>query len=398
MITLEIAKACSSQNAMMDRALRVAAFYGFVPFEEAPMGERAAVAGKIVRLDPKDVHFVRREEKRLMSTVRVCAIRGLGDRRMPAFLCKVVPGDRGSGQTILELHVLGMRTAAAEALLVTVADAIAQELGIEDRIVHINSIGSGESAERYHRELSGFLRKQVEYLTPTQRERMHTDPIATLLSLRTPKPHPMLARAPSSLDYLSEDERRHFWDVLEYLELAGKVYELTPSVTGSNDCWAHTMFELSYPQETSEGIERVPFALGGRYDTLLTRSLGQGSSGAHIAITFGPKPINIEQLKKPRWKPAAYFAHLSVEAKRRSIPVLETLRQAEIPVYHSLAFDQLAPQMAVVKRLNLPWLIIMGHKEALANEVAVRNIRTNAQDSVPIPELADYLKRRHVGV
>ena len=92
----------------------------------------------------------------------------------------------------------------------------------------------------------------------------------------------------------------------------------------------------------------------------------------------------------------AYLAHLGIEAKRRSIPILEILRGAEIPVYHSLAYDQIGPQMAIVKSLNIPWLLLMGHKEALANEVAVRNIKTNAQDSVPVSELAAYLHRKHV--
>ncbi len=52
--------------------------------------------------------------------------------------------------------------------------------------------------------------------------------------------------------------------------------------------------------------------------------------------------------------------------------------------------------MAVVKRLNIPWLLIMGHKEALANEISVRNVKTNAQDAVPIPELVAFLNRHHV--
>ena len=397
MITLDVAKECSSPNAMLDRALKVATFYGFVPFEEAPTGERAVVSGRTLKIDP-NTRFVRREEKRLIDAIRTCAARGLGDRRMPAFLLKLAPGEKGTGHTILELHVLGIHTAAAEALLITVADAIAHELGIEDRLVHINSIGAGESSDRYLRELSGFLRKQAEYLSSEQRERTQTDPVGTLLSLRAPKTSLLLMRAPSSLDYLSEDERRHFWNVLEYLEFAGKVYELNPAVIGSNDCWAHTIFEISYPQKTADGIVRIPFALGGRYDTLLSHTLGPGSSGVHVAITFGPKPIAVPLIRKSRWKPEVYLAHLGIEAKRRSIPILEKLRQAEIPVYHSLAFDQLGPQMAAVKRLGAPWLILMGHKEALANEVVVRNIRTNAQDTISSLELIDYLRRRHVGM
>ena len=406
MITLDVVKGCTTPQSMIDHAIKVAGFYGFVPFEEAPLGEKAVVSGRVMRFETKDVHFIRREERRLMSALRTCALRGLGDRRMPALLYKLTPGEKETNQVVLELHVFGMKTAAAEALLMSVADAVAADLGLENRLIHINSIGVGESAERYLREVVTFLRKQSEYLTPAQQERIQDDPLGTLLSLRNGKMNPILARAPSSMDYLSEEERRHFWDVLEYLELAGKVYELTPSIVGSSDCWANTLFEMTYPGAANELDDattadaqptRVPFALGGRYDTLATKSLGPGSTAVHVAITFGMKSTAMPQAKKSKWKPATYLAHLGLEAKRRSIPILEILRIAEIPVYHSLAYDQLAPQMAIVKQLNIPWLLLMGHKEALAHEVMVRNIKTNAQDSIPIPSLADYLHRRHVG-
>lgn len=394
MITIERAKLCSNATAIIDRAVRVATFYGFVPFEEAPLAEKAAVSGRIIRIDPKDVHFVRHEERRLISTIRVAALRGLGDGRMPTLLWKLTSSDRGVTQTILELHSLGMKTAVAEALLINVSDAIAQDLGIENRLVRINSIGTGESSERYQRELASFLRKNSEQLNATQRDRFEDDPVGTFFSL-SGKTHSFLSRAPSSMDYLSDDERRHFWNVLEYLELAGKLYELSPTVVGSSDCWSHTLFEMSLPGK-NEDDPRIPFALGGRYDTLARRSLGPGASAVTVGIVFEFKAPT--QIKKHNWQPITYLAHLGLEAKRRSIPVLEILRQANIPVCHSLVYDQLAPQMAAVKKLNIPWLLIMGQKEALENEIIVRNIKTNAQESIPLLELANYLRRKHVVV
>ncbi len=136
MITLEVAKNCTTQGAVMDRVLRVISFYGFVPFEEAPVGERAVISGRVFRFDPKSIHFVRREERRLVGAIRTYALRGLGDRRAPAFLFKFTPEERDGNQyTVLELHIVGIKSAAAEAVLITIADAIAAELGIENCFV-----------------------------------------------------------------------------------------------------------------------------------------------------------------------------------------------------------------------------------------------------------------------
>ena len=76
MITLDTAKNCSTANAMLERAVRVASFYGFVPFEEAPTGERAVVSGRQFKLDQSGVRFVRREERRPHRSRRVIVVEG----------------------------------------------------------------------------------------------------------------------------------------------------------------------------------------------------------------------------------------------------------------------------------------------------------------------------------
>ena len=47
---------------------------------------------------------------------------------------------------------------------------------------------------------------------------------------------------------------------------------------------------------------------------------------------------------------------------------------------------------AVAENLKVPYIIIMGQKEALENAVIVRNMANRSQTVVPIPKLADYLK------
>ncbi|MEK7628073.1 MAG: His/Gly/Thr/Pro-type tRNA ligase C-terminal domain-containing protein [Patescibacteria group bacterium] len=386
MITLPSIVGHTSIESALKHALKVVSFYEFVPFEEAPTGEQAVVSGRVMRFDAKDILFSRREERRLIPAMRMCIMRGLGDRRTPALLWKISPGERGTDQVVLELHAIGMKTAAAEALLITVADAIAADLGITDRLIHINSLGVGESSERYLRELTSFLRKHAADLSNAQRERMTSDPVGAFLSFASKGALP--SRVPSSMDYLSDEERKHFWDVLEYLELAEKTYELSPLVVGSGDCWARTIFEISRPGEQG----RIPFAFGGRYDALAAKCINPAAAGVHVGIVFESPTMPV--VKHIVTKPNIYFAHLGVEAKRRSIPVLEMLRMAHIPVHHSLAFDQLGPQMATVKQLNLPWLVIMGQKEVREGSALVRNTKSNAQVSIPIEGLAEYLRRK----
>ena len=202
-----------------------------------------------------------------------------------------------------------------------------------------------------------------------------------------------MPRAPQSVDYLTEDERRRFWDLLEYLEISGISYELNSSILGSRDLWSHTLFEVSTFDEES-GM-KVAFASGGRYDPLATRLLGNPASAAiATVITEIRGKSKVQPAKKI--SPLLYFAHLGADARRKVLPVLEMLRRAGIPVEQSLMYERLHEQMERAKSIHVPYMLIMGHKEAMEGTVLVREVATNSQEAILIPDLTSYLRRTRV--
>jgi histidyl-tRNA synthetase len=289
----------------------------------------------------------------------------------------------------IELHVVGAPHAMAEALLIVIADAIAADAGVSKRVLCINSIGSLESSNRFVRDVGAFLRKHIDSISPTLRPRAAADPLGTLTQLFE-RGHPATPRAPQSMEYLTEEERRRFWDLLEYLEMFGIPYELSPGVLGSRDVWAHTLFEIaSLDDETGT---RIPFASGGRYDPIASRFAARAVPAAVVSITCeirGKTRVKAES----RPQPSLYFAHLGVEARRRALSVLETLRHAGIPVHQSIMHEKLGDQMDHAKRKSISHLLIMGHKEAVEGTILVREVATNSQEAVLVSELPGYLRR-----
>jgi histidyl-tRNA synthetase len=382
--------------SFLGSAIRVAEFYGFVPLEDALKNSAVPGARKSFPM-PKsenEIAYARREERALTQVARRSAqcMRGATPETGAHLFWRINQGQSSLPSTSLELHVVGARGAIAEALLLIVASAIAEEAGLPPRVLSINNIGSMESSNRYVRDVGTYLRKHIDTISPTLRPRAATDPLGTLVQL-IERGHPAVGRAPQAMEYLTEDERRRFWELLEYLEVAGLSYELSPTVLGSRDCWAHSLYELSMlDQETNS---RMPIAFGGRYDPLAARFGGAGGA-ATISITC-------ELRGKTRFKrevlgiPAIYFAHLGVEARRASLGALEILRHAEIPVYQSLCYEKIGEQMIQAKTLASPYILIMGYKEATEGTIMVREVATNSQESIPLPELPGYLKRRRVG-
>jgi histidyl-tRNA synthetase len=200
------------------------------------------------------------------------------------------------------------------------------------------------------------------------------------------------------MEYLTEEERRRFWELLEYLELFGLPYELNAQILGSRDCWAHALFEISTTD--AESGARIPVAFGGRYDPLVSRFARTPAQAVMVSITCevrGKTRVKRESKDADGVQPAIYFAHLGPEARRRALGVLENLRRASISVHQGIWHERMGDQMMDARTLATPYILIMGHKEAMEGTVLVREVATNSQEAIPLPELPNYLKRRRVG-
>jgi histidyl-tRNA synthetase len=398
--------ALQSTDAFLQNAVAVAEYYGFLSLDEMGRtikGDKGKGAGtkdsrkKDNAKIESEISFTRRHERSLPSAAKKFLSR-MGPTRDTMLAWRVVQNTGATPSTSLELHILGTQNTIAEALLIIVAGAIAQEAGVEDRVVLINNIGSSESSGRYIRDVGLYLRKHIESISPTLRPRAATDPLGTLIQL-IERGHPAVPRAPQAMEYLTEEERSRFWELLEYLEAVGLPYELNGQILGSRDCWSHSLFEISQV-DAATGL-RVPVAFGGRYDPLISRFARAPRNAAMISITYEAGANNKPKTKagsRPSTEiaPAIYFTHLGGIARQRSLPILESLRKADIQVHHSLWHDRITEQMGRAQTLGTPYILIFGHKEASEGTIVVREVATNSQSSVPIEDLVGYLKRRRV--
>ena len=379
-------------GAFLDSAINVAEYYGFSALDTIPRAARSAIQKKGPPVKDSDISFARRDERTLPSAARKC-LAAMRPAHGTLLAWRTVASTTGIPGTSLELHVMGAATTIAEALLIVVANAIAEEAGIKDRILSINNVGAPDSSGRFVRDIGLYLRKHIESISPTLRPRAVEDPLGTLVQL-IERGHPAVSRAPQAMEYLTEEERHRFWGLLEYLEVFGLPYELSGQILGSRDCWAHSLFDLSTVD--SETGTAVPIAFGGRYDPLASRFAQTPTSAAMVSITIETRGKATQSKRQIPAAPLMYFAYLGADARRKSLGVLETLRHASIPVHQGLWYEKIGDQMAAAKDLATPYILIMGHKEAMEGTVIVRELATNSQEDVPVLELPTYLKRRRI--
>ena len=148
--------------------------------------------------------------------------------------------------------------------------------------------------------------------------------------------------------------------------------------------------------EKTEDGSMVTIAGGGRYD-YLGKMIGSKKDVPAVGTALGFDRIMLfpecAKLMPRIMKPAkVYFIQLGFEAKLKSLKIIEILRKAHIPIHQSLSKDSLSQQLAVAEKMNIPYCVIFGQKEAMDNTVIVRNMKTHSQDTVKIEKLCEYIK------
>ena len=89
-----------------------------------------------------------------------------------------------------------------------------------------------------------------------------------------------------------------------------------------------------------------------------------------------------------------FFAHLSDAAKKKSLPLLEELRQGGVSVEESLGKDSIRSQLKIAERVSAKIALILGQKEALDSTIIVREMESGIQETISQEKLIEFLKRK----
>lgn len=293
-----------------------------------------------------------------------------------------------------DLDSLGSDKSIMDAFVIKAGVCILEEAGAQNLSVNINSIGDKECRGNYIKELTNYYKKNINGLGAIDRQRLKTNPLR-ILDSKEEKTKEINEKAPDSISFLCASCKKHFKEVLEYLEEMGIEYKLNKNLVRGLSYYTRTVFEV-YDEKGGEDGSPIQIASGGRYD-YLARQLGSKKDVPGVGFSVGvDRVVGSNWYKKlsPRIvkKPKIYFIQLGTEAKLKSLNVIEILRKAHIPIAHSLSKDSLGSQLAVAERLAIPYAIIFGVKEALEESVIVRNMTNRSQETIKLNKLLEYLK------
>ena len=366
---------------ILSKAYAVGQYYGFTPLAALAAKKRGAAKTKgypetlsALPLDPV--------AETVASFLKQCQhLEPAPSARQPLFVwhTNIAPGRQAQKKATVQFHALGTDRAIADAVIIRALVALTRDLFHEEPVVRINSMGDKETRARYARELTTFFKKRANGLPEECLERAKCD---TFDAAEFAIANECAEDLPAPTEHLSDASRKRFEDLLEYLERTETPYELARDLISRGNVWNDTCFELVV------GGKRV--AWGSRYNDLTKHFFPAGMSATGAVLHLASEGAIVKKVAVPRLR--FHFVHIGDEAKRVSIRLAEDFRKARVPLAQNIGVESLTEQLGLAERINSPYLLIMGRKEALEGSAILRNRATQVETTLPLSNLIERLK------
>jgi histidyl-tRNA synthetase len=287
----------------------------------------------------------------------------------------------------------------ADAELIQLVCDLYRELGVGDVVVHVNSLGSSGTRERYREALLAHFTPRRASLSEDSQRRLEKNPLR-ILDSKAPADREAAQGAPSILDVLDEraqpgerpgalSDRAHWEGLLRYLDLLGVEYVVDPTLVRGLDYYTRTLFEVC-TKSADLGAQNA-LCGGGRYDNMV-KSLG-GPDVPAIGFAMGLERIllSMPELAEPPPRTAALLP-LTEAGRERALLLARELRalgvRAEID-----GRGKLKAMLSRAERAGAAVCVILGG-EVERGVVAVKDLAARTQEDLPLDTAARAIAER----
>ena len=262
-----------------------------------------------------------------------------------------------------------------------------KELGLKDVKVKLNTIVGVETIIKYKEALINHFKNDIDNFCDDCKERLEKNPLR-ILDCKVDADNELLKTAPSILDYLSDDEVKHFEKVKEYLDTLEIEYEVDSTLVRGLDYYTNTVFEY-----VTNSNEFGSLGGGGRYDNLL-KSL-DGPDTPAVGFAFGLDRI-VSELENNDIKLNisdeidCYILTITENENDYALELAQKLRMCGFKVDLDLSGKNMKAKFKEADRYKAKQIIIIGEDEVINDVVTVRDNLTKEENKVSVNDIIDY--------
>jgi histidyl-tRNA synthetase len=285
------------------------------------------------------------------------------------------------------VEILGSADPRADGEAIALATDILKALGLKNLTLDLNSVGNGEDRQHYREALINYLTPYKTELDPDSQERLTRNPLR-ILDSKDKRTKEITLNAPSILDYLGEQSRRHFEVVQQLLTDLEISYQLNPRLVRGLDYYTHTAFEI---QSEDLGAQATVCG-GGRYDGLTSQLGGPETPAVGWAIGMERLILLLQQLQPaPQAIPDFYLISKGEKAEAQSLILAQKLRQAGFSVELDLSGSAFGKQFKRADRSRAIACLVLGEAEAETKTIKLKWMASKEESTLTQDELFSEL-------
>lgn len=266
--------------------------------------------------------------------------------------------------------------------------------GLKDMQLQINSLGDGESKQRYREALVRYLTPRQAQLSEDSQRRLAENPLR-ILDSKDPRDRAAAEGAPAAADSLSDKSRRHFERVSQLLQGAAE-FVVNPKLVRGFDYYTETLWEV-----TAGGLgAQNAIGGGGRYDNLVenlggrpTAGVGFGSGIERLLMALDAQGVKLARNDGG----LLWLISQGQEARGANWQLLAELREAGFAADFDPTGRSVKSQFKLADREGAAYGLITGERELQEGTVVIKHLATGEQTTVKREQLMRRLRELEAG-
>jgi histidyl-tRNA synthetase len=255
--------------------------------------------------------------------------------------------------------------------------------------LELNSLGEAADRPAYKVKLVEFLKTREERLCGNCRRRLSVNPLR-VLDCKVSGCREATQEVPRLTDHLSRGASEHFEAVKQGLQAFGIPFILNPRLVRGLDYYTMTAFEVTCEHLGAQNA----VGAGGRYDGLVETLGGPATPAVGFAVGLERVSLTLpESAVQPRGC-LVFVAGFGASGFPVAMRVVDALRQLGVPTDTDYRTSSLKGLLRQADRLGATHTLLVGDDEVAKGVLILRDMRTKAQQEVPIGAAPAAVARR----
>ncbi|MBO4306130.1 MAG: histidine--tRNA ligase [Clostridia bacterium] len=286
------------------------------------------------------------------------------------------------------IEMVGSFAPETDAEVILLALTLFKKLGVNDLMLHINSIGCPECRKDYNTALREYLSRYIGDMCETCRSRFEKNPMR-IIDCKEERCKQIVKNAPRTIDYLCDSCRTHFEGVKACLDAVGANYVIDPDIVRGLDYYTGTVFEVISNRIGAQGA----VCAGGRYNGLIEELGGQ----ALPAVGFGlgmERLLAVMEANEAAFpteeRLTVYFAAFGDAARKKAFALTQELREKGVSAEFDHMDRSFKAQFKYANKLDAKYTVAIGDEELERNLVKVKCMADGEEQEVSLSSVCGY--------